>query len=101
MNLGNSIFKGPLNSSLIAAGLIAIGEETTNEALVRKSTCQPILKKKSKQDIIDFEQKKLSKKGFMGAWTRLFMKLTGKKTLTQKAGIDKKPEEKNKEQKKA
>ncbi len=101
MNLGNSIFKGPLNSSLIAAGLIAIGEETTNEALVRKSTCQPILKKKSKQDIIQFEQKQLSKKGFMGAWTRLFMKLTGKKTLTQKAGIDKKPEEKNKEQKKA
>ena len=94
MNLGNSLFKGPLNSSLVAAALIAIGEETTNEALVRKSTCQPILRKKSRQDIIDFEQKQLSKKGFMGAWTRLFMKLTGKKTLTQKAGIDKKPEEK-------
>lgn len=89
MNVGNSLFKGPLNSSLISAGLIAIGEETTNEALVRKSTCQPILKKKSRQEIIDFEEKQLNKKGLMGKWSRFFRKITGKKTLSQKAGIDK------------
>ena len=86
MNVGNSVFKGPLNNSLLAAGLIAIGEETLNEALVRKSTCQPIGKMQSRQDIIDFEEKQLNKKGPMGAWSRLFRKITGKKTLCQKAG---------------
>ncbi len=87
MNVGNSLFKKQLNSSLLAAGAIAIAEETTNEALVRKSICQPIAKKKSKEEIIEFEEKQLNKKGLMGAWSRMFRKLTGKKTLTEKAGV--------------
>ena len=29
----------------------------------------------------------------MGAWSRFFRKITGKKTLTQKAGIKNKPQE--------
>ena len=66
-----------------------IAEETTNEALVRKSTCQPIRKKQSKEEIIEFEQEQLNKKGLMGAWSRLFRKITGKKTLTEKAGVNK------------
>ena len=29
----------------------------------------------------------MNKKGFMGWWSRTFKKITGKKSLTQKAGI--------------
>ncbi|MBR1617040.1 hypothetical protein IJ670_02705, partial [bacterium] len=87
MNLFNSFFKGPLNNSIVAATGIAAMTETCNEFLIRKSICQPIGEMKSRQAIIDFEEKNLKRKGIMGAWTRLFKKLTGKKSLTQKAGI--------------
>ncbi len=100
MNVGNSLFKTQLNSSLLGAGAIAIAEETTNEALVRKSTCQPIRKKQSKEEIIEFEQEQLNKKGLMGAWSRVFRKLTGKKTLTEKAGVNKTETVENKEKEK-
>ena len=88
MNLFNSVFKTPLNSSLFNAAVIAGATETTNEFLVRKSICQPIGKKHSKQEIVDYEEAQLQKKGFMGAWSRLFRKITGKKTLSQKAGTN-------------
>lgn len=92
MNIFNTVFKKPLNNNLLAATLIAAATETTNEFLVRKSTCQPIGKKKSKQDIINYEQAQLKKEGLAGWWARTFKKITGKKTLTQKAGIDSKTE---------
>lgn len=88
MNLFNSVFKVPLNNSLWQAGIIAGATEATNEFLVRKSICQPVGRLKSRQAIIDYEEAQTKKKGFMGAWSRFFRKVTGKKTLTQKAGID-------------
>ena len=87
MNTFNTIFKSVLNKSLLGATAVAAATETTNEFLVRKSICQPIGMKKSKQDIIDYEEKQMNKKGFMGWWSRTFKKITGKKSLTQKAGI--------------
>lgn len=42
---------------------------------------------KSKQDIIDYENEQMDKKGFLGWWSRTFKKLTGKKSLTQKIGV--------------
>lgn len=94
MNLFNSVFKTPLNESLIKASIIAAATETTNEFLVRKSICQPVGRKDSRQEIIDYEETQLNKKGIMGSWSRVFRKLTGKKTLTQKAGIDNKQQDK-------
>ncbi len=88
MNTFNTIFINPLNKKLFNAAVIAGATETINEFLVRKSICQPILKKHSKQEIVDYEEKQLNKGGFMGWWSRTFRKLTGKKTLTQKAGIN-------------
>ena len=88
MNTFNNVFKGPLNDKLINAAIVAGATETTNEFLVRKSICSPIGKKSSRQAIIDYEQEQMNKDGFMGWWTRTFRKLTGKKSLTQKAGID-------------
>ena len=88
MNTFNTIFKSVLNRSLLGATAVAAATEATNEFLVRKSICQPIGKKKSRQDIIDYEEKQMNKKGFMGWWSRTFKKITGKKSLTQKAGIN-------------
>ena len=88
MNLFNTVFNKALNNSLIQATAIAMATETTNEFLVRKSICQPIGRMDSKDEIIKWEEKQTSKKGPMGAWSRFFRKITGKKTLTEKAHID-------------
>ncbi len=87
MNLFNSVFKFPLNRSLVDATLIAAATETTNEFFVRKSICQPFRKMNSKEDIIKYENEQMNKKGFMGWWSRTFKKLTGKKSLTQKVNV--------------
>ena len=84
MNIFNTTFKTWLNKNLLLATLIASATELTNEFLVRKSICQPVLPKKSKQDIIDFENEQLSKKGFFGFWSRTYKKITGKKTINEK-----------------
>ena len=88
MNVFNSTFSRVVNASLLGATVIAAATETTNEFLIRKSLCQPVLPKDSKQEIIDFEIKQTGKSGPWGAWSRFFKKLTGKKSLAQKAGID-------------
>ncbi|MBQ7287149.1 MAG: hypothetical protein IJW73_05250 [Candidatus Gastranaerophilales bacterium] len=88
MNTFNNVFKTPLNKSLFNAAVIAGCTETTNEFLVRKSICQPVGKKHSKDEIIQYELEQLNKGGFMGWWARTFKNITGKKSLTQKAGIN-------------
>jgi hypothetical protein len=89
MNLFNSVFNKTLNGSLLGATAIASATELCNETLIRKTICQPTKKMNSKQEIIDFEETQLSRKGIMGLWTKLYMKLTGKKPLSQKAKIKK------------
>ncbi len=86
MNLFNSIFKTPLNNSLVEATAVAVATEATNEFLVRKSICQPIGRMNSRDEILDYEEKQINRKGLLGAWSRFFMKITGKKTLTGKDG---------------
>ncbi|MBR5303725.1 MAG: hypothetical protein IKU37_02740 [Candidatus Gastranaerophilales bacterium] len=90
MNMTNTLFKGPLNRSLLAATIIPMLTEWANQVLVRKSICQPAIKINSKEAIEKYELEQLEQKGFMGWWSKTYRKLTGKKTLTQKAGIDKK-----------
>ncbi len=85
MNLFNTIFAGPLNKSLTAATIIAASTELTNETLVRKSICQPIGKQESAEKIQEYENKQLSKEGLWGNWCRFYKKITGKKSLTEKA----------------
>ncbi len=99
MNIFNSVFNKALNNSLIQAMAIAGVTEATNEFLVRKSICQPVKRMKSKDEIIEWEEKQTSKKGLMGIWSRFFRKITGKKTLTEKAHIDIEKEKIKKEQK--
>ncbi len=99
MNIFNSVFVKALNNSLIQATLIAGATEMTNEFLVRKSICQPIKKMNSRDEIIEWEKKQTSRKGLIGAWSRFFKKITGKKTLTEKACIDVSKEKESNEQK--
>ena len=88
MNVFNTTFGPIVNGSLLGAAAVATATEITNESLIRKSLNQPALPQKSKQSIIDYEIEQANKTGFWGAWSRAFKKLTGKKSLTQKAGID-------------
>ena len=88
MNTFNTLFNKWLNKSVLWATIIAACTEITNETLVRKSICQPISKKDSRKEIIDFETAQLNQKGPMGAWSKFYKKITGKKTLAQKAGIN-------------
>jgi len=90
MNLFNSVFVKPLNASLLGATLVATATETTNEFFVRKTICQPVLPKNSRQEIIDYEQKQASRKGLLGAWSKFYRKITGKKSLTEKTKIENK-----------
>lgn len=89
MNLFNTMSGSRLNQSLLFATVEAMATEATNETLVRKSICSPIKRMNSRQEIIDYEEKQMNKKGFSGLWTRIFMKLTGKVPLSQKAKIKK------------
>ena len=100
MNVFNTTFKNTVNGSLLGAATVATATELTNEALVRKSICQPITPQKSRQAIIDFEEEQINKKGFWGKWSRTFKKITGKKSLTEKTGV-KKQEKKPLEEKQA
>lgn len=84
MNVFNSVFKVPLNKSLVYATMIAGATEFCNENLIRKSICQPSHKMNSRADIIKYEEDRLNQEGFGGWWTKTFKKLTGKKSLTQK-----------------
>ncbi len=90
MNLFNSVFKRPLNASLLGAATIAAATEMTNEFMVRKSICQPVRHMKSRQAIIDYEAKQESREGIAGMWSRAFRKITGKKSLSEKIESEKK-----------
>lgn len=87
MNLFNSTFKTQINSGLVPAAINAVATETTNEFMVRKLINSPILPKDSKQEIVDFEEKQSNKKGIAGWWSKTYRKLTGKKSLSEKAGV--------------
>lgn len=87
MNVANTLFIRPLNSSLLAATVIAAGTEICNELGIRKVICQPAKEMESRDEIIKYEQEQLNKGGILGAWARTFKKLTGKKSLTEQAGI--------------
>ncbi len=89
MNLFNSTFNKQLNASLFGAAWVPTLTELSNEFLTRKSIFQPITPMGSKQEIIDFEAEQNSRKGLIGWWNKTYKKLTNKKSLTEKAGINK------------
>jgi len=77
-----SKIRGPENS--------AVKIRIKKNFFVRKTICQPVLPKNSRQEIIDYEQKQASRKGLLGAWSKFYRKITGKKSLTEKTKIENK-----------
>ena len=84
MNLFNSVFEGPYHSSLIGAGLVAGATEFTNENAIRKSIGVPT-RKMTKEQIEKHDQENLTRDDFWGKYFRFMSKLTGKKSISQKA----------------
>lgn len=84
MDLFNTTFENIYLSSVAGATGVAMATEFTNESAVRASICTPT-KKMTREELIEYEDKRLNDKGIKGDYYRTFMKLTGKKPLSAKA----------------
>ena len=88
MNLFNSTFKPIMNASIIAASGVSALTEFCNESLVRFSICSPKTRMGSRQELLDFNEKQEKQGGLKGAYVRAFKKLTGKKNIVEKSGVN-------------
>ena len=84
MNLFNSVFESAYHGSLIGAGAVAAATEFTNENLIRKSIGVPT-HKMTRAQIEEHDRQNLERDDFWGKYFRFMSKLTGKKTISQKA----------------
>ena len=84
MDIFNTTFEHAYLSSVLGATAVAMATEATNETAVRASICTPT-KRMNREQLIEYENKRLNDKGPKGAYYRAFMKLTGKKPLSEKA----------------
>lgn len=84
MNLFNSVFETAYHGSLIGAGAVAAATEFTNENVIRKSIGVPTTKM-TKAQIEEHDRQNLTRDDFWGKYFRFMSKLTGKKTISQKA----------------
>lgn len=85
MNLFNNTFEKQFLGSLLGATSVAAATELTNETSVRLSIGVPVTRKKSKEDIEEFEKNHIEKEGALGAYYKLMARITGKKMLSEKA----------------
>lgn len=84
MHLFNTVFENIYLSSILGATGVAMATEITNETFVRKSICTPT-EKMNKDELIEYENKRLNDPGIKGDYYRWFMKVTGKKPISEKA----------------
>ncbi len=84
MDLFNSTFERAYLGSVPGATLVAMATEFTNETAVRASICTPSTKM-TRDELIEYEKERLNDTGLKGKYYRSFMKLTGKKPLSEKA----------------
>lgn len=84
MDLFNTTFENIYLSSVTGATAVAMATEFTNETAVRASICTPT-SKMTREELIEYEDKRLNDDSLKGDYYRTFMKLTGKKPLSEKA----------------
>ncbi len=84
MDLFNTTFENIYLGSVVGATAVAMATEFTNESAVRASICTPT-KKMNKEELIQYEKERLENDGPKGTYYKTFMKLTGKKPLSEKA----------------
>ena len=87
MDIFNTTFENIYLSSVVGATAVAMATEFTNETAVRASICTPT-KKMNRDELIEYENKRLNDKGIKGKYYRAFMKITGKKPLSAKVKKD-------------
>ncbi len=84
MDLFNTTFESFYLGSVGGATAVAMATEFTNETAVRASICTPT-SKMTREELIEYEDKRLNDDSIKGDYYRTFMKLTGKKPLSEKA----------------
>lgn len=84
MQLFNSTFEKIYLGSIGGATAVAMATEFTNETAVRASICTPT-SKMTREELIEYENERLNDDGIKGKYYKTFMKLTGKKPLSEKA----------------
>ncbi|MCD8024301.1 MAG: hypothetical protein LUE64_02070 [Candidatus Gastranaerophilales bacterium] len=84
MDLFNTTFENTYLGSVPGAVAVAMATEFTNESTVRASICTP-RKKMTREELIEYENERINDDGLRGRYYRAFMKLTGKKPLSEKA----------------
>ncbi len=84
MDIFNTTFESIYLGSVPGATAVAMATEFTNETAVRASICTPT-SKMSRDELIQYENERLNDDGLKGNYYRAFMKLTGKKPLSEKA----------------
>ena len=92
MNLFNTVFEKAYHGSLLGAGLVAAATEFTNENLIRKSIGVPT-RKMTRAQIEEHDRQNLERDDFWGKYFRFMSKITGKKTISQKARDEQKKKE--------
>ena len=84
MDLFNTTFESFYLGSVGGATAVAMATEFTNETAVRASICTPT-SKMTREELIEYEDKRLNDDSIKGDYYRTFMKITGKKPLSEKA----------------
>lgn len=84
MDIFNTTFENIYLGSVVGATGVAMATEFTNETAVRASICTPT-SKMTREELIEYENERLNDEGLKGNYFRTFMKLTGKKPLSEKA----------------
>ncbi len=82
--LFNTIFETTYNSSLLGAQAVNIADSFVLETMERKAVGLPT-KKSDRNAITVLENEYLNAKGLKGSFSRLMSKVTGKKTIAQRA----------------
>jgi hypothetical protein len=84
IKLFNGIFRDTFNRSLLGAQVVNAANTLSTETLERTSVGLPLVQS-TKEDIIRKDEENLHSKGFKGFYYRFMSKLTGKKSIAEKA----------------
>ncbi len=87
MKLFNSTFETTYHKSLFGMSTVAASNTLATEFFTRKSIGMPI-NRKSREQLVEIDEKNLNRKGFLGKYFRFMSQLTGKKSLGERIAAD-------------
>ncbi len=87
MKFFNSTFQSTYHRSLMGMSAVAGANTVATEFFTRKSIGMPI-SRKTKEQLVEIDEKNLNRKGFLGKYFRFMSQLTGKKSLGERIAAD-------------